>query len=201
MIIGQVAGLATLAGPSALVAVVATVLGAVFLGLFFAKGGLWGPLNDVASIVMMLATIPVLAFFATWTEPYLAGGVAGAVAAVGLVGMLGAATAQGLLVARIRTYKQLLPWTLGKMVKRTGEMMLIRGGIIALAIGLIPMASLTSHAALYVLLALVAIGYGFWRGNERHPLSIVGGIVLLVASTIFLAWIGVALIAASAVAQ
>ena len=42
----------------------------------------------------------------------------------------------------------------------------------------------------------VAIGYGFWRGNERHPLSIVGGVVLLFASTAFLVWVGFAAIAA-----
>ena len=47
-------------------------------------------------------------------------------------------------------------------------------------------------------LGYVALGYGFWRGSQRHPLSIVGGLVLLVASTIFLGWIGMALIAAAA---
>ena len=196
MIIGQVAGLATLAGPSALVAVVATVLGAVFLGLFFAKGGLWGPLNDVASIVMMLATIPVLAFFATWTEPYLAGGVAGAVAAVGLVGMLGAATAQGLLVARIRTYKQLLPWTLG-----FGAIVGIWYVLVGITGRLAGMPEIMAILAVAAGSGYIALGYGFWRGNERHPLSIAGGIVLLIASTIFFVWIGIALIAAAALSR
>lgn len=196
MIIGQVAGLAAFAGPSALIAAAATVVGAVFLGLFFAKGGLWGPLNDIASIVMMVATIPVVAFFATFSEPYLAGGVAVGVAAVGLVGMIGAATAQTLLVARIRTYKQLLPWTLG-----FGAIV----GIWYLLLGIT--ARLAGVPEIMAILAIasgsgyIALGYGFWRGNERHPLSIAGGIVLLIASTIFLAWIGVTLIAAAALAR
>jgi MFS transporter, DHA1 family, tetracycline resistance protein len=73
----------------------------------------------------------------------------------GPAGIGGLMAYAGLIQALVQGY------LLGKLVKRTGEMMLIRGGIIALAIGLIPMASLTSHAALYVLLALVAIGYGF----------------------------------------
>jgi DHA1 family tetracycline resistance protein-like MFS transporter len=73
----------------------------------------------------------------------------------GPAGIGGLMAYAGLMQALVQGY------LLGKIVKRTGEMMLIRGGIIALAIGLIPMASLTSHAALYVLLALVAIGYGF----------------------------------------
>ncbi|HET7182930.1 MAG TPA: hypothetical protein VFI15_11920 [Candidatus Limnocylindrales bacterium] len=182
-------GLAALAGPSALVAAAATVLGAVLLGLFFARGGAWGPLNDLASIVMMLATIPVVAFFATWTEPYLAPLVAVFVAAVGVSGMIGAATAQGLLLARVRTYEQLLPWTLGAgavvgfwyvLIGITGAMAGMPG----------PFATLAVVAGV----GYGALGYGFWRGNERHPLSVVGGIALLISSTIFLTWLGVSLV-------
>ena len=186
-------GLAALAGPSALVAAVATVVGAVFLGLFFAKGGLWGPLNDAASIVMMLATVPVVAFFATWTEPYLAPGIPFFVAVVGLVGMLGAALAQALLLARFRTYEQLLPWTLG-FGAITGFWYVLIGITGAMA----GMPGLLASLAVLSGFAYGALGYGFWRGNERHPLSVIGGIVLLIASTIFLTWLGIALIAARA---
>lgn len=186
-------GLAALAGPSALVAAVATVLGAVFLMLFFAKGGLWGLLNDVASIVLMLTTVPVVAFFATWTEPDLAPGVAFFIAVVGLVGMLGAVVSQGLLVARIRTYQQLLPWTLG-FGAVTGFWYVLIGITGAMA----GMPGLLAILAVLSGIGFAAIGYGFWRGNERHPLSVIGGIVLFVASTIFLTWLGIALIAAEA---
>lgn len=61
----------------------------------------------------------------------------------------------GLLQALVQGY------LLGKFVKRIGELTLIRGGMIALALGLAPMASVSSHAILFVLLAMVAIGYGF----------------------------------------
>lgn len=186
-------GLAALAGPSALIAAVATVLGAVFLVLFFAKGGAWGLLNDIASIVLMLATVPVVAFFTTWTAPYLAPRVALAVAAVGLVGMLGAALAQGLLVARVRTYQQLLPWTLG-----FGAVVGVWYVLIGVTGWLAGMPELLAALAILSGVSFIALGYGFWRGNERHPLSIVGGIVLLIASTIFLSWLGIALIAAEA---
>ena len=186
-------GLAALAGPSALVAAVATVLGAVFLGLFFAKGGFWGPLNDGASIVMMLATVPVVAFFATWTEPYLAPGVAFFVAVVGLVGMLGTVVSQGLLLVRMRTYEQLLPWTLG-FGAITGFWYVLIGicGVMAGMPGVLASLAIVSGVG------YGALGYGFWRGNERHPLSIIGGIALLIASTIFLTWLGIALVAAAA---
>ena len=193
MIIGSIAGLGSLAGPSALVAAVATVVGAVLLGLFFAKGQPWGTLNDIASIVMMLATIPVLAFFATFTEPYLAPGVALAVAGIGLVGMIGASVAQGLLVARVRTYEQLLPWTLG-----FGAVLGVWYVLIGITGRLSGVPEIMAVLAIAAGLGYVALGYGFWRGSQRHPLSIVGGLVLLVASTIFLGWIGIALIAAAA---
>jgi len=186
-------GLAALAGPSALVAAVATVVGAIFLGLFFARGGFWGPANDVASIVMMLATLPVVAFFATWTEPYLAPLVAVFVAAVGVTGMVGAATAQGLLVARVRTYPQLLPWTLG-----SGAIVGFWYVLIGISGAMAGMPGLMAVVAIASGVGYGALGYGYWRGEERHPLSILGGIVLLVASTIFLAWLGMALTAAKA---
>ena len=196
MIIGSVAGLSALAGPSALVAAIATVVGAIFLGLFFAKGQPWGTLNDLASIVLMLATIPVLALFATFTEPYLAPGVAFGVAVIGLVGMLGASVAQGLLVARVRTYAQLLPWTLG-----FGAVVGVWYVLIGITGRLSGVPEIMTTVAILAGVGYMAIGYGFWRGNERHPLSIVGGIVLLVASTAFLVWIGLARITSPGAAQ
>ena len=89
----------------------------------------------------------------------------------------------------MRTYRQLLPWTLG-FGAVVGVWYLLVGYLgwqagFPLALILLAVASGAGY---------VAIGYGFWRGNERHPLSIVGGIVLLVASTAFLLWIGFALL-------
>jgi len=40
----------------------------------------------------------------------------------------------------------------------------------------------------------IAIGYGFAVGNERHPLSALGGAVLLAASTAFLLLLGTRLV-------
>jgi len=179
--------LAWLAGPSALVAVVATVVGAISLALFFARGQPWGTINDVSSIVLMLATIPVALAIAsvsfTWFD-----WAAGA-AAVGVVGMLGASVTQGLLITRRRTYAQLLPWTLGfGAVVGVWYLLIGLGGVrspfFVDGLGLDELAIASG-------ISFIALGYGFLRGNERHPLSIVGGIVLLVASTWFLGWLGV----------
>ena len=51
-------------------------------------------------------------------------------------------------------------YLLGKIVKRSGELPLIRIGLVLLALGLAPMASLRSQTPLLVTLALLAIGYG-----------------------------------------
>lgn len=175
-----------LVGWSALLAAVATVVGALFLVLFFAKGQPWGTLNDIASIVLMLATIPVAVALGRLGESVF-GGLAWVVTAIGIAGMAGAAVAQTLLVARVGTYRQLLPWTLGSGVVV---------GVWYLLVGLLGLEFVTTRnypplvmaLAIASGIAFIAIGYGFWRGNERHPLSIVGGLVLLVSSTAFLGW-------------
>jgi len=179
--------LVDLVGWSALLAAVATVVGALFLVLFFAKGQPWGTLNDIASIVLMIATIPVAVALGRLGENEF-GIVAWAVTGVGLAGMVSAAFGQSLLVARVYPYEQLLGWTLG-----SGALV----GVWYVLIGLLGLEFVASRSYPPLLIALaiasglgfIAIGYGFWRGNERHPLSIVGGLVLLVSSTAFLGWI------------
>jgi hypothetical protein len=175
------------AGISALVAAVATVVGAITLGLFFSRGQPWGTRNDVSSIVLMLATIPVaiavaiieLSFFPwTWVA-----------AAIGIAGMLGAAVAQWLLVAKRGTYEGLLPWTLGAgvvvgawylLIGLMGRETTLRGGLDALAIA--------------SGLGFIAVGVGFWRGGQQSRVAIGGGIMLLIASTWFLGWLGLRLV-------
>jgi len=72
--------------------------------------------------------------------------------AVGIGGLFAFA---GLLQAIAQGY------VLGKIVKRTGEWWLIRAGAIAMAIGLAPLAGGSSRMLLCLLLALIAVGYGF----------------------------------------
>lgn len=194
MILGpQAAGLVAIAGPSALLAAVATVVGAVTLMVFFAKGGWWGLANDIASVVMMLATIPVALFLASFTGALVGPLVAGAVLVVGLVGMVGTSITQGLLIARVRSYESLLPWTLG-----LGAVV----GLWYLGVGvtgyLAGMPFLMAVLAVLSGIGFVAIGYGFWRAGQQSRIAMAGGVVLLFASTIFFVWIGLAAIAAAA---
>jgi multidrug resistance protein len=98
--------------------------------------------------VAFLLTFAIAALEATFalTVPavygYAAAGVGGLLAFAGLV----QAVAQGYLI--------------GKLVPRTGEAALAVGGAAMLAIGLAPLGSWTSRAALYGMLILIASGYG-----------------------------------------
>jgi hypothetical protein len=177
------------AGWSALIAAAATVVGMVTLMVFFARGGRWGLANDVASIVLMLATIPVAVVVAQIEdEPPLPGIVVALAGLVGILGMLGATVSQGLLVARVRSYEQLLPWTLG-----AGAIV----GVWYVAAGALGFGSLGPPLAILMLASgfgFIAVGYGFARGGQRHPLAAIGGVVLFLASTTFLVWLGFRLV-------
>lgn len=100
-------------------------------------------------VMAFLITFAIAALEATFalTVPaiygYAAAGVGGLLAFAGLV----QAIAQGYLV--------------GKLVPRTGEAALAVAGAAALALGLAPLGSWSSHAALYGMLILIAAGYGF----------------------------------------
>ena len=175
------------AGWSALVAAVATVIGAVTIALFFARGGFWGPLNDASSVVLMLATIPV-AFLVAAIESEVATTMVLAPTAVGVLAMLAVAVLQGLLVARRVTFEQ------------TKRPVLLLGAVVGL--WYLSVAAFAGHTALDGLLGwlalvsglgFIAIGYGFLAGGERHPLAAGGGVVLLIASTAFLGILGVRL--------
>jgi DHA1 family tetracycline resistance protein-like MFS transporter len=99
-------------------------------------------------VVAFLMTFAIAALEATFalTVPavygYAAAGVGGLLAFAGLV----QAIAQGYLV--------------GKLAPRLGEAALVVGGAAALAAGLAPLGSWSSHAALYAMLILIASGYG-----------------------------------------
>ena len=178
-----------LAGQSALVAAFATVVGAAALVLFFAKGQPWGTINDVSSIVLMLATIPValaIRLQGRWGFHDWEAGIA----AVGIVGMVGASATQALLIARRFSYERLLPWTLG--FGAVVGVWYVLAGASGIGSSLFVDAGPITLEALAIAsgISFIALGYGFMRGNERHPLSVIGGIVLVVTSTWFLTWVG-----------
>lgn len=176
------------AGWSALIAAVATVIGAVTIVAFFARGGFWGALNDASSVVLMLATIPVaLVIAAIESENFTT--LVLAPTAIGILTMFATAILQALLVARRVTFEQ------------TKRPVLLLGAVVGL--WYLSVAAFAGHSAIDGVLGwfalvsgvgFIAIGYGFLAGGERHPLSVIGGVSLLVASTAFLGILGVRLV-------
>jgi len=100
-------------------------------------------------LIAFLLTFAIASLEATFalTVPavygYAAAGVGGLLAFAGLV----QAIAQGYL--------------LGKLAPRTGEAALVMSGAAVLALGLAPLGSWPSRGALYGMLTLIALGYGF----------------------------------------
>jgi hypothetical protein len=182
------------AGWSALLAAAATVIGAITLILFFTRGEPWGRLNDVSSVVLMLALVPVALLVAILESEIVTTTVL-PVAAIGIAAMLFVAALQALLVARRVTYEQT-------------KLQVLAGGAVV-GVWFILIGLLAGHTALEGPLAwlaiasgvgFIAIGYGFAVGNERHPLSALGGVVLLGASTTFLLLLGTRLVTGDIVA-
>jgi MFS family permease len=99
--------------------------------------------------VAFLGTFAMAAFEATFAI------MAPAVYGYGPAGVGGLLAYAGLMQAVVQGY------LLGKIAPRAGEARLIKFGLIAFAIGLAPLACAGDRAGLFVLLALLAIGYGF----------------------------------------
>ena len=182
------ATLAAVGGWSALVAAAATIIGAVTLVAFFRVGGEWGRLNDISSVVLMLALIPVAIVLAAIEAETLAM-IAPVVGAVGLVGMVLAAAFQAALVAGRGTFEGLKNRTLG--AGALVGLWYVLAGFIALTTDIPPA---LAAAAVVAGVGLISVSYGFVIGNERHPASAIGGAAAFVGSLAFLAGFGVQLL-------
>lgn len=180
--------LAWFAGLSALVAAAMTVVGAITLLVFFQRGGRWGAWNDLSSVVLMLATIPVAVALAV-IELEVVTTTALVIAAIGIAAMLAFATLQALLVARRVTYDQ------------TRDAIHILGGLVgvwylltAVSTGQTAVPDGIRLAAAVSGVGFIAVGVGFARGGQSHPLAAIGGSALFVASIVFFVWLGALLL-------
>lgn len=180
--------LAWFAGLSALVAAAMTVVGAITLLLFFQRGGRWGAWNDLSSVVLMLATIPVAVALAV-IELEVVTTTALVIAAIGIAAMLAFATLQALLVARRVTYDQ------------TKGAIHVLGGVVgvwylltAVSTGPTAVPAGVRLAAAVAGVGFIGVGIGFARGGQSHPLAAIGGSALFVASIVFFVWLGALLL-------
>ncbi len=175
----------TFAGWSAYLNVVFHILSSASLMIFFAVGGIFGPINDALSVFFALSLLPIagaLYLSLRLAQPALAL----TAALLGAAAMLTMATLQALLVVGRVRFEQTLPAVL-TATGMIGLWMLVYG-VLALRAGALP-------AGLAWTLILTGVGYGlvaigFWAGGQEHPLAAIGFLVGLIGGVIWPIWIG-----------
>lgn len=156
-------------GWAAILSAVATLLTLITGYLFFSTGGMFGPVNDPASVFQMLLMLPVAAALYLLTRQGAAA-LALLATAIGVAGMLTAAVLQVLLVFRAIDYEQALVAILsaGSAV----GVWLVLANLLTLASG-----ALTGGMA--IIGAVAGAGYvlrivGFRLGGRGHRLFYAG---------------------------
>lgn len=180
---------AQVAGWSAWIAAASTVVGMVTLVVFFSRGGRWGTANDAASVVLMLAMIPVALVLAVIEAAVVGAAPAAIVAAIGIVAMTLAAVLQALLVVGRVTFQQTELSVLG-----LGALVGVWYILTALLAAGTDLPDGLRLAAVVAGAGFIAVGYGFARGGERHPASMIGGLGAFAGSLIFQVWLGALLV-------
>jgi hypothetical protein len=173
------------AGWAAYLSAGATIISFVTGFLFFSKGQPFGTMNDTASVFQVLFMVPVALVLHRLFGPN-AQMLSLLAAAVGIVGMLVAAAVQALLVLGRLTFEQTVrpAFTAGGAI----AIWLLLTGYLALTSSILPgglgWLGLLAGAG-YVLMVI-----GFWLGEQKHPLFIIGSFAVLVAYPIWAIWLG-----------
>jgi hypothetical protein len=181
-----------LAGWSAIAAAILTVTGLITLLAFFGTGSaLLGALNDLNTIVMALATVPVaLALYPVASRT--SGSLATIALAADLIGVVLAAGFSALLVVRVMTFDAtLLPITVGNGLI---GVWLVMTAALVLAASAVPSALGWLGIAGGAGLALASMAFPL-LGRE-HPVIAVAGLVAVIGLVGFYAWAGVLLLQA-----
>jgi hypothetical protein len=172
-------------GWAAILSAVATLLTLITGILFLSAGGLFGPINDAASVSQMLVMLPVAAALYLLTRHDVSA-LALLAAAIGVAGMLIAAVLQALLVFRVVEYEQTAAVTLS--AGGAVGLWLILANLLALAAGALPgglvLTGVVAGAG-YVLLVI-----GFRLGGQGHPLFYAGSGLAVIGYTVWGTWLG-----------
>jgi hypothetical protein len=163
----------------------AWILGFIALFIFFAVGGIFGPINDAISVLQYLFLIPVaLALFRLLAQqaPLVSLGAA----AVGIAAMLFVAVLQALLVVGYVRFEQ------------TVRPILILAGIVGLwwlANSILSLAHGTLPAGVAWVGVVVGVStlfgmVGFLTGGQEHPVAAISFLALAVGVPIWAFWLG-----------
>lgn len=171
-------------GWSALINAVAGVTSFIALVLFFALGGLWGPINDALSVVWALSLIPLAWLLLQINRPvHPAWSMAATF--VGIASMLLFAALQFLLVVGVVRYEQTVN-AIMILIGLAGAWQ-IGSGWMARGGGALP--SRLVWALVASGLGLLLSAAGFWLGGAENPIAAVGFVVGMTAGTVWAAWL------------
>lgn len=171
----QPRSLRQIAGWCAYVSAGALVIGMVTLVTFFIVGDPFGIMNDIASVVIALSSIPVLLALHQLHRPVnpLLSWMA---LVLGVFSLLVAALTQSMLVLKIIPYEQTAPATIGFGLF----------GVALMVYGMVAYTSQIFPRKLSVWGTLAGLGYalvtvGFLLGQQDHLFSYIGGLMTVIA--------------------
>ena len=173
------------AGWSAYLSAAATIIGFVTLILFFSVGQPFGTINDVSSIVIALATLPIL-FVLHKLHRAVAPLLSLGALIIGIVSALIAALLQTLFVFKV------IP------INPSSEIVTVAFGVFGVSLAIFNYLaysnkSFSSKLAIWGIVAGVGyalVALGFLLGGQDHPLTYVGGFAAIVAYPVWAMWFG-----------
>lgn len=177
--------LGAIAGWSAIVSAVATIIGLLTLVLFFSLGGPWGTINDVSSVIIALSILPVLLVL-HHRHRQSAFVVSSAALGLGALGLFIAILFQTLVIAGAISYAQTaitVPVSFGVL------------GLSLMAFGYLGITDGTLPRTLAWMGLIAGAGYvmviiGFILGGQQHPLTAIGGLIAVIFYTPWAVWLG-----------
>lgn len=174
-----------IAGMTAFINAGLTIANIITIMIFFAVGGIFGPINDGISVFWAISFIPlviVLYRLNTANSPT----ISLLALAAGVAAMIAFAALQTLLVIRQVRFEQ----TLAAVLTMTGILgiSLIVSGLLARSGEALP--SGLAWLSIVYGLGFVLGGIGFWLGGQQHPVSVLGFAVTFIGGPIWAIWLG-----------
>lgn len=165
-----------LAGWCGYIAAGATILGFITIIIFFMVGDPFGIMNDISSVVIALAGIPIL--LAMHQLHRSARPALSLIAfVIGIVAVLVVAATQTMLVLKIIKYEQsAAPATIGFGV--FGASLILFGYLSYIAN---TFSRRMSVWGIFAGLGYILVTAGFLLGLQEHPLSYIGGVMTVIA--------------------
>lgn len=169
----------------AYLAAIATIISYGALFIFFARGGIFGPINDAASVFQMLFLIPVaLAIHEIFRHNSPA--LSLIVVSIGILAMVIIAILQGALVLQFVRFEKTLNsvlWMGGVL----GGWWLFNGWF-SLMNDMFP--ELFSWLGIVCGVSALVLVVGFRRGGQNHPLAVIGFLTNAISVPIWTIWMG-----------